>query len=505
MKLLSSLLVLIQLASSEGRLHGDTNLPNDAVDEGEGDVSERHTPTRIFYERKRDLELDVRGEAPSKGTRIIGGGLSDKDEYPYAVSLKGRGGHFCGGSLIARDVVLSAAHCSGATFDVVIGRHRRSSWYEGETISVDAEVSHPSYTSRNTDNDFNLIFLTREARADVELVRLNSDGAVPGSRDSVTSMGWGDTIASESYSQLSNALKEVELEVVSTPDCRAAKGFAGGYYTSYAGAITSNMLCAQAPGGDSCQGDSGGPLVRKSSDGTQDVQVGVVSWGMGCADPVFPGVYARVSSAYSWIRAEVCKRRPNAPASFDCTASDQDIAPDAELPTTCGTEDLQQADYRGAMSSTESGRTCQAWSSQAPHTHSRTEAAYPDGGLGNHNHCRNPDDNDRAWCYTADPGSRWEFCSVPDCASATTAEWETWVTTPEAVPTATAATTGPATTAATAAASTIPDAGTTPATTAPTTVDTAIVGDNPSDDSGDGGGSSGSFASWVCSVFSVFC
>jgi len=259
---LSPLLVLIQLSSSEGGLHG------------------------------------TRGTGLSKENRIIGGGLSDKDEYPYAVSLKGRGGHFCGGSLIARDVVLSAAHCSGANFDVVVGRHKRSSWYEGETISVKAEVSHPSYRSRNTDNDFNLIFLSREARADVELVSLNSDGAVPESRDSVTSMGWGDTIASASSSQLSNTLKEVELKAVSNQDCRAAKGFVGGYYSSYAGAITSNMLCAQAPGGDSCQGDSGGPLVLKSSDANQDVQVGVVSWGMGCADPVFPGVYA-VSSLIS--------------------------------------------------------------------------------------------------------------------------------------------------------------------------------------------------------------
>ncbi len=78
------------------------------------------------------------------------------------------------------------------------------------------------------------------------------------------------------------------------------------------------MICANDSGEDSCQGDSGGPLVMKGSDGSADVQVGVVSWGVGCAHKDFPGVYALVLSAYDWIREEVCRSSSYPPAKFDC-------------------------------------------------------------------------------------------------------------------------------------------------------------------------------------------
>ena len=83
----------------------------------------------------------------------------------------------------------------------------------------------------------------------------------------------------------------------------------------------------------------------------------------------------------------------------------------------CGSYSTKQADYRGTINITASGKTCQAWSSQSPHTHSRTPAAYPDSGL-NENFCRNPDGEDFAWCYTTDPLKRWEYCDVPLCPSA---------------------------------------------------------------------------------------
>ncbi len=81
----------------------------------------------------------------------------------------------------------------------------------------------------------------------------------------------------------------------------------------------------------------------------------------------------------------------------------------------CGPPPLQK-EYRGTMNSTISGRVCQRWSAQSPHTHSRTEGNYPGAGLGNHNYCRNPDgQSGGAWCYTTDAKVRWEYCDVSDC------------------------------------------------------------------------------------------
>ena len=83
----------------------------------------------------------------------------------------------------------------------------------------------------------------------------------------------------------------------------------------------------------------------------------------------------------------------------------------------CGSYSTKQADYRGTVNVTSSGKTCQAWSSQSPHIHSFAPAAYPDSGL-DENFCRNPDGEDFAWCYTTDPDTRWEYCDVPLCPSA---------------------------------------------------------------------------------------
>lgn len=86
-------------------------------------------------------------------------------------------------------------------------------------------------------------------------------------------------------------------------------------------------------------------------------------------------------------------------------------------PTSCGCGNVLQRDYRGNISETAEGLECQAWSSQSPHGHSRTDANYPGTGLdGGHNYCRNPDDEPGgAWCYTTNPDQRWAYCNVPSC------------------------------------------------------------------------------------------
>lgn len=222
-------------------------------------------------------------------------------------------------------MVLSAAHCGGVVATVAVQRHNLNDRTVGDDVTVKYEVLHPQHDPRSTDNDFSLIFLSRSTTADVDLVQLNKDKSVPMSGDDVTVMGWGDTVAFDSIQQLSDTLKEVEVTAISNAECEVSSGRVGnwffGSYESYQGQITDNMLCAEDNGEDSCQGDSGGPLVLASSDESGDVQVGVVSWGIGCASSSFPGVYSRVSAAYRWIREQVCKYSSDAPSSFECDSN----------------------------------------------------------------------------------------------------------------------------------------------------------------------------------------
>ena len=90
----------------------------------------------------------------------------------------------------------------------------------------------------------------------------------------------------------------------------------------------------------------------------------------------------------------------------------------------CGTAAKKQADYRGTIFVTHAGKPCQKWTSQTPNRHSRTPSNYPDKGLGDHNYCRNPDGEPRAWCYDAEAPigasgrpDRWDYCDVQTCSS----------------------------------------------------------------------------------------
>lgn len=84
----------------------------------------------------------------------------------------------------------------------------------------------------------------------------------------------------------------------------------------------------------------------------------------------------------------------------------------------CGTEENRQADYRGTIAITATGKKCQRWDSQHPHNHVNSPEGMPGAGL-EENYCRNPDREPFAWCYTEDPDTRWEYCDVTLCGSIT--------------------------------------------------------------------------------------
>ena len=76
-------------------------------------------------------------------------------------------------------------------------------------------------------------------------------------------------------------------------------------------------------------------------------------------------------------------------------------------------EEQSGKDYRGHVNTTETGLLCQKWTSLTPHQHTTSPENYPNGGLGDHNYCRNPDlRTGGPWCYTIDTDVVWEYCNV---------------------------------------------------------------------------------------------
>ena len=83
----------------------------------------------------------------------------------------------------------------------------------------------------------------------------------------------------------------MNVKIVTVANCNAR--------SSYNGAILKGMFCAAAPGKDACQGDSGGPTKYNNQ------VIGATSWGYGCADPSYPGVYTDVAQYRNWINGEM--------------------------------------------------------------------------------------------------------------------------------------------------------------------------------------------------------
>jgi len=113
-------------------------------------------------------------------------------------------------------------------------------------------------------------------------------------------------------------LRRVELAYTPYNSCNSA----------YSGDLTTNMICAKDPGQDSCQGDSGGPLF----DSQTNKLIGVVSWGFGCALPEYPGVYARVSKRFDWIKNKICNDGATPKPGF-CSGTPTPPAPTPTPPT----------------------------------------------------------------------------------------------------------------------------------------------------------------------------
>ena len=209
-------------------------------------------------------------------------------KYPFMVSLQ-QGGHFCGGSLVREDWVITAAHCvqgNNNGLQVKIGLHNVNGTQGSITRNVDQVIVHPQYSGNSLNNDYALLHLSQPI-TDFEPIKLCTDTDHDEEPVMSTVMGWG---ATSSGGGSSNTLLEVDVPI--DDSC-------GSYSNS---SITNNMVCAGDGNGgeDSCQGDSGGPLIMTNSDGEYEL-IGIVSWGYGCAEAQYPGVYSKIHSRLDWF------------------------------------------------------------------------------------------------------------------------------------------------------------------------------------------------------------
>ncbi|XP_064628688.1 uncharacterized protein LOC135488147 [Lineus longissimus] len=249
--------------------------------------------------------------------RVVGGIPTEQGEWPWLISLMWQGiGHKCGGSLIHPQWVLTAAHCvlrndtkSGhemvrpSMWTARVGEHN----FELEQrlyadFEVERIIPHPQFSWKTLFNDLCLFKLNRS----VEMSDYVNTICLPGEEETVVAGeecqvgGWGYmTYMYGDYTDISN---HVDVTVVDTQQCDILYEES---FQSHLNITEEKMLCAHGTDGgkDSCQGDSGGPLICQK--GEKWVQFGVTSFGQGCGDKKFPGVYTNVRKHMEWIDAEI--------------------------------------------------------------------------------------------------------------------------------------------------------------------------------------------------------
>jgi trypsin len=231
--------------------------------------------------------------ASSPADAIVGGYQAEDGQFPFMASIQlkqygdGTDGHICGGSVIATRWILTAAHCMVDTkpseVQVGVGRTNINDFSTGQTLDADRIVVHPDYAKTGT-FDAALIHVNADIAAPAIALAPQGDDTLEQQGAPMTVAGWGTEFFGSPI--IPENLKAVDVTAVADDNCTTNQTM---------GFQPDSEVCAETLGGDSCQGDSGGPMFGTLADGRL-VQVGIVSYGLGCAVPAFPGVYGEVNN-----------------------------------------------------------------------------------------------------------------------------------------------------------------------------------------------------------------
>lgn len=269
-------------------------------------IFKKHT-TPVITER--DSFLPRKNKQAGVSTYIVGGEPTPAGERGYQVSLFSLGEHLCGGSLIAREWVLTAAHCVLAKeipqgVQIMLGSNDLNS-PDAMFIPVVQVLAHEQYNvDGNSENDIALLRLAMPAPDHIPTLQLANEEFMSqfgGTGEIATVSGWGYTSTNNDETDI---LQQVDLPIYDQEECAQA-------HLEEQLLVLDTMLCAGYPEGgrDSCYGDSGGPLTISTEEG--DYSIGVVSWGgWQCAFPGLPGVYTRTASYLEWIEETLLTPAP---------------------------------------------------------------------------------------------------------------------------------------------------------------------------------------------------